>query len=388
MLIPLSYNVRSLFVRRSATLLTVVGIAATVAVLAGVLSLQRGFASIFSGSGRTDLVVFLRPGATNEGDSVFRRDLGERLVKTLPQIAALEDGSPLASMECFLGIRRTRVRGGDTYVPIRGVQPRTFDLRGDEIQLTAGRRFTPGSNEVIIGRRLEGQVENCEVDDVMIVNTTPFKVVGVFESSGSFESEVWGDLDRVLAALDRDSPNRVIASLVPGTDVAALNEDLKDSQETPAKVTTEREYLTSQTFVMSLMLLGLGTFLAVVMGLAAIFTATNTMLAAISARTPEIGVLLSLGFKPFPIFLAFLFESLVLGLLGGLLGSLIALSFNGIETGGMNFQTFTEVAFAFRVTPEVLLISVAFATLLGLLGGAIPAWRAARMTPTEALRRG
>ena len=123
------------------------------------------------------------------------------------------------------------------------------------------------------------------------------------------------------------------------------------------------------------------------MGLAAIFTATNTMLAAISARTSEIGVLLSIGFKPFPIFVSFLIESLLLGLFGGVLGALIALLFNGVETGGMNFQTFTDVAFAFRVTPKVILTAIAFATLLGVLGGAVPAWKAARMTPTEALRR-
>jgi putative ABC transport system permease protein len=388
MFVPLSYNLRSLFVRRSATALTVLGIAATVAVLAGVLALNQGFTAMFSGAGREELAVFLRPGATNEGDSVFRRDLGERLIKTLPEIATNADGSPQASLECFLGIRRTRVSGGDVYVPIRGVQPQTFELRGPEITIVSGRNFTPGSNEVIVGRRLEGYVENCFLDDVMTVNTTPFRVVGIFASEGSFQSEVWGDLDRVLSALDRDQPNRALAMLKPGTDVKALNERLKSDPETPAKVASERDYLTSQTAILSGILLGLGSFLAAVMGLAAVFTATNTMLAAIAARTQEIGVLLSLGFKPVPIFLSFLFESLLLGLFGGLLGALIALLFNGIETGGMNFQTFTEVAFAFRVTPKVLLIAVGFATLLGVLGGTIPAWNAARLTPTEALRRG
>jgi len=387
MFVPLSYNFRSLFVRRSATALTVLGIAATVAVLAGVLALRQGFTTMFAGSGRSDLAVFLRPGATGEGDSIFRRDLGERLIKTLPEIAADEDGRPRASLECFLGIRRSRVGGGETYVPVRGVQQQTFALRGEELTIAAGRNFNAGSNEVIVGQKLDGYVQDCSLDDVLTINTTPFRVVGVFKSEGASQSEIWGDLDRVMAALERDSPNRVIAALDPETDVEALNERLKNNEETPAKVLTERDYLTSQTAVLSGILLGLGSFLAAVMGLAAIFTATNTMLAAISARTQEIGVLLSLGFKPFPIFLSFLFESLLLGLLGGVLGSLIALLFNGVETGGMNFQTFTDVAFAFRVTPKVLLIAIGFATLLGVLGGAIPAWRAARLTPTEALRR-
>ncbi len=387
MFIPLSYNLRSLFVRRSATALTVVGIAATVAVLAGVLALRQGFTTMFAGAGRSDLAVFLRPGATGEGDSIFRRDLGDRLIKTLPEIAADADGRPQASLECFLGIRRSRVSGGETYVPIRGVQQQTFALRAKELSIVEGRNFAPGSNEVIVGRKLDGYVQDCSLDDVLTVNTTPFRVVGVFASNDASQSEIWGDLDRVMAALDRNSPNRVIAALDPGTDVEALNERLKSNEETPAKVVTEREYLTSQTQVLSGILLGLGSFLAAVMGLAAIFTATNTMLAAISARTSEIGVLLSIGFKPFPIFISFLIESLLLGLLGGVLGALIALLFNGVETGGMNFQTFTDVAFAFRVTPKVILTAITFATILGVLGGAIPAWKAARLTPTEALRR-
>jgi putative ABC transport system permease protein len=198
----------------------------------------------------------------------------------------------------------------------------------------------------------------------------------------------------------------VIAKLKPGTELGApdpvkvMFEDpppspvegslaarVLNDTEVPAKVYTEKQFLASQTVMLTFMLFGLGVALALIMGLAAVFTATNTMLSAIAARTHEIGILLAMGFRPFPIFLSFLFEALVLGLIGGVVGCLLALPFNGIRAGTMNFQTFTEMAFAFRVTPMVLGIAVFFSVTLGLLGGMIPAWKASRMRPTAALRR-
>lgn len=387
MLLPLSYNLRSLWVRRSATLLTVFGIAATVAIVSGVLALQQGFQTMFTAGGREDLAVFLRPGATGETDSIFRRDLGIRLVNTLPEIEVGPDG-PLASMECYLAVLHDKTSGGKTNVPLRGVQPRTFELRGDEIRVVEGRSFTPGADEVIVGRSLVGRVQNCRIGEVIVLNTTPFRVVGVFDHEGSFASEIWGDLERFLPTLGRYGPNRVIAKLKPGTDVAALAERLESNKEVPAKVLTERAFLESQTEMLSGVLVFLGAFLGVIMGSAAVLTATNTMLSAVAARTHEIGVLLAIGYRPLPIFVSFQFEALVLGLVGGALGCLFSLPFNGIETGTMNFQTFTEFAFAFRVTPAVLVVAVLFSLVLGVLGGAWPAWRAARLSPTEALRNG
>jgi putative ABC transport system permease protein len=154
----------------------------------------------------------------------------------------------------------------------------------------------------------------------------------------------------------------------------------------PAKVYSEKQFLASQTVMLTMMLLFMSGLLAVVMGVAAVFTATNTMLSAIAARTHEIGIMLALGFRPFPIFLSFMFEAVVLGLIGGLVGCLMALPFNGIEAGTMNFQTFTEMAFAFRVTPAVLIVAVLFSMALGFVGGAWPALRAALMKPTDAIR--
>lgn len=395
MLIPLAYTFRSLFVRKSATVLTIFGVGATVAVLAGVLSLRAGFTTLFTQNGRDDLAVFFRQGATSEGESGITRETCDRIIKTLPQIerAGGPEGAPLAAMECYLAVRRLRADGsGETNVPIRGIQPPSIALRGDAFTIEQGRALTPGADEVIVGRKLVGRIADCAVGDVVQFNTTPFKVVGVFACDGPSESEIWGDVERMMVALERPVANRVIARLSPaalaefGAFAKALT-DSPDYKELKVQAKTERVYLAEMTGALGEVLLWVSIVLSVIMGLAAVFTATNTMLSAVASRTHEIGILLSIGFRPFPIFVSFLFEALLLGLLGGAVGCLLALPINGIETGTTNFATFTEVAFAFRLTPGVLADAIGFALLLGLLGGAIPAWRAARLAPTEALRR-
>lgn len=387
-LVPVSYNLRGLFVRRASTLLTVFSIAATVAVLAGLLALQQGFATMFVAKGREDVVVMMRPGATSEGESAMRREQTEVLIKELPEVATGEDGRPLASAELYLAVRRFKIDGGETNVPIRGVQPATFAIHGEDLRVTSGRRFEPGTDQVIVGRALVDRIRDCQLGAVLRINTTPFEVVGVFEGRGAFESEIWGDADRLMVALERPVFSRVIAQVRPGTDLAALAERQADDRRVPAKVMSERAYLEGQTVGLSVLFVTLGLFLATLMGTAAVFTGTNSMLSALAARTHEIGVLLSLGFRPWAVFCSFMVEAVFLGALGGIVGCLVVLPLQGVQTGTMNVQTFTEVAFAFRVTPVVLAGAVTFSMLLGLVGGALPAWRAARLRPTEAIRRG
>jgi putative ABC transport system permease protein len=402
-LVPFSYNTRSLFVRRSATVLTVLGIGATVAVLAGVLALQQGFEKLFSEGGRDDIAVFLRQGSTNEGDSAFTRERAEILMKTLDVFQANDKGEPLVTTESYLAVRRFKRDGGEINVAVRGVAMRTFDVFGDDVKIVAGRNFEPGTDEVIVGKKLVDRVKDCGLGDVITFNVTPFRVVGVFDHDGPFSSEIWGDRDRMNSALERPVLNRVIGRVKPGTVIGysplvnpfgvqtvhleGLAAQLDKDPQIPCKVMTERQYLTSQTQALSFVLKGLGFLLAVIMGVAAVFTATNTMLAALAARTHEIGILLALGFRPFAIFFSFMFEAVLLGLLGGVVGCVMALPLNGVKTGTMNFQTFTEVAFAFKLTPMVLITAVMFALILGLLGGAWPALRAAWMPPTQAMRR-
>lgn len=396
-LVPLSYNLRSLWVRKSATFLTVLGIGATVAVLAGVLALRSGFQGLFRENGREDIAVFLRQGSTNEGDSAFTRERAEVLMKTLDVYQLDAQGKPLVSAETYLAVRLFKTDGGETNVPVRGVQPATFAIYGDELQFVAGRNFTPGTDEVVVGEKIADRIQDCHVGDTVQFNTTPFKVVGVFRHAGAFSSEIWGDRDRISEALERPVFNRIIARVKPGTEIgwdgaenkpkSGLALQLDSDPQVPCKVMTEKQYLTAQSAALGAVLLVLGQVLAVIMGIAAVFTATNTMLSALAARTREIGILLSLGFKPWAVFVSFLFESTLLGLIGGLAGCLMAWPIHGTETGTMNFNTFTEVAFAFRLTPELLAQAVGFSILLGLLGGAWPAFRAASMEPTRTMRR-
>jgi putative ABC transport system permease protein len=352
-----------------------------------VLALQQGFERLFSETGRDDVAVFLRPGAGSEGESGFTREHAETLIKGTPEIASDAQGQPLASGELYVAVRLRKHDGGETNVPVRGVQDLSFAIRGEQLRIVEGRRFTPGTDEVIVGTSLAQRIPSSKVGDVVVLNLTPFRVVGHFENDGPFASEMWGDLDRMTEALQRDGCSRVIAQLAADTNVKALRQRFESDKMTPAKVQTERQYLTTQTLALSGILVTLGGFLGFVMGLAAVFTGINSMLSAISARTHEIGVLLSIGFRPWSIFVAFLLESVLLGLLGGIVGCLMALPLNGVKTGTTNFQTFTEVAFAFRITSDVLVPAVLFALLLGVLGGLWPAWRASRMRPTEALRR-
>jgi putative ABC transport system permease protein len=386
-LVPIAYNWRSLWVRRGSTLLTVVSIGATVAVIAAVLALQQGFSTLFTERGRTDLVVLLRPGSKAEGNSGFTRRTVDIVLKGSPEFAVGADGKPLMAAETYLAVRRAKQDGGETNVPIRGVQQASFAIHGDDFRIVEGRNLEPGSDEVIIGRRMAGRIRDAEVGDVLQINVTPFRVVGVFEAKGAYESEIWGDVERIKEALDRPVYNRMIGVLAPGNSLEDLNDRLAEEKRASVTGVTEREYLEGQTEQLSGLFFGLGIFLTVVMGFGAVFTGINSMYSTIAARTHEVGVLLSIGFRPFSIFLSFVAESLLLGLLGGLFGVLAVLPLNGVETGTMNLGSFSEAAFEFRTNAFVLGTGVVIALLLGLIGGAVPAWRAARMQVVTALRR-
>ena len=386
-LVPLRYNLRSLWVRASSTLLTVCAIGATVAVLAGMLSLQQGFAVLFQERGRSDLAVFLRKGAKSEGESGLTREQCAVLQKEVPEVELDAAGKPLASAEVFLAVRLRKFDGGETNVAIRGVEPATFAIHGDDVRIVDGRMPTPGTDELIVGEGLVERIRNCLPGDTLRINTGTFRIVGTFAGKGGYRSEIWGDLERLSEALQRPVRSRVLAKVKSGTDLEAVQKRYESDLRTQPKVMTERAYLATQTEDLTKRFSILGGFLAVIMGLGAIFTGTNSMLAAIGARTHEIGILKAIGYRPLPIFLSFLGEAVLLGLLGGLLGCVLVLPFQGAETGTMN-ETFSEVTFAFRTTPFVMVTAVSFAMLLGLVGGLFPAWRASAMTPTQALRRG
>ncbi len=388
-LVPLSYPVRSLLVRWQASLLSSLGIAMTVAVFCGVFALLLGFTSLHSGTGQDDVVVFLRKGATSEGESGITLELVQQY-KVLPEVALdPESGTPLAAGEGYLALflQKADDRKSLVNVPIRGVEEASFAIQDEHFRIIEGRNFTFGADEIIVGKPLVSRIHNCKLGDTLEINVTPFKVVGIFEHTGAYRSEIWGDVDRMAAALERPIRQRVVAKLKEDVQTDAFIDRMGEDKRLPSKTMTEQDYFVSQTSMLSGVLGFLGVFLAVILGIAAVLGAANTMLAAIGARTHEIGILRSVGFGRMAILLAFLFEAALIGLAGGVIGCLIVLPLNGLETGTMNWNTFTENAFAFRVDAGLLLLAVGLGILLGVLGGLVPAWRASRLRPVEAMRR-
>lgn len=385
-MLPLRYSVRNVIVRRSSALLTLLGIALTVGVFSGVLSLRDGFRSVYESRGRDDVLVYLRPGAKSEGESAIRREDAEILIKERPEILRDAQGRPLAAAETFLAIYMDTLDGGKLNVPLRGIQPASLDLMDDDVRLVDGRWPAWGSDEVVVGRPLTQRMRGAQIGDTLEFNLSPFTVVGVYEHDGAQGGEVWGDVDRMIEALDRPFFQRVVARVQPGTDAAAVAAELKAAKRATSSVWTERAYLAAQTTALATQLEFLAVFLTLIMGASAVLGAMNTMLAAVSARTHEVGVLLALGYGRGAIFLTFLIESALIGLLGGGLGVLLTLPFDGMGTGLMNFNTFTDVSFAFRVSPGLVGTAVGLALVLGVVGGVLPAWRASRLRPVEALR--
>ncbi|MFT7462593.1 MAG: putative ABC transport system permease protein [Pseudohongiellaceae bacterium] len=387
-MLPLRYSMRNVVVRRSSALLTTLGIALTVAVFAGVLSMREGFQSIYRSRGESDVAIYLRPGAGSEGESAIRREQAEILIKERPEIERDAAGKPLAAMETFLAVYMEQISGGQVNVPIRGIQQASLEIMGDAVQLVDGRWMRWDSDEVVVGLPLTERMQGARIGDTITLNLTPFKVVGVVTHSGAQGSEVWGDVNRMIEALDRPFYQRVVAQVKPDTDFAALTEELRSDKRVPMQVLSEADYLAKQTTALSTQLTFLAGFLTLLMGASAVLGAMNTMLASVASRTHEIGVLLSLGYSRTAIFVTFLFESALIGLLGGALGVLISLPFDGLGTGLTNFNTFTDVSFSFDVTPQLMLTSVGLSLALGIIGGALPALRAARLPPVTALRGG
>lgn len=386
MALPFSYPLRNLAVRKSTTLLTALGVAMTVAVFAGVFSLRDGFQRAYDVGGRSDVGIYMRPGANAEGESGILRDRVEILLKERPEIARDAAGSPLAAAETFLAVYMELAGGGLTNVPLRGIQPASLALHGDRLALAEGRWLLWGSDEVVVGKPLTSRMKDCRVGDTLVLNTTPFRVVGVYELPGAQSGEVWGDVERMMEALDRPFFQRVVARLVEDADLEAVTEELKSDPRVASKFQTERDYLRAQTGMLGGMLTVLASVLTIIMSLGAVVGSAITMSAAVSARTHEVGVLMAIGYSRGSVVLALLLEAALIGLLGGLLGLLLALPFDGLQTGMVNWNTFTDVSFRFDLTPSLAAKSFALAFVLGLIGGLVPALRAARLKPVEALR--
>jgi len=385
MAIPLKYNVRSLLVRRISTAMTGGGIALVVAVFVIVMALVAGLNSAISDTGDPDNVIVLRKGATTETYSAVQIDQFDAM-KFLPQIRREPDGSVDASPELPVQALMDRVGGGRDNIVIRGVLPIALKVH-QKVHITEGRMFNPSVNEVIVGKGLLGHYKNMSLGSTLRFGRSNWKVVGIMAADGgSFESEVWGDIHNVQTDAQRGAYYAdVRLKLAAGADSAALINRLADDPRINLQGQTEPEYYKDQAVVANQMRV-LGLVVAVIMAIGAIFGAMNTMYAAVSSRTTEIGTLRALGFAPIAVMTSFLLESLVLAVAAGALGILLAMPINGLSTTFGNFVTFSTLAFSFHVTFAIVIEALIFAAVMGVVGGWLPARQAMKMPVVDALR--
>lgn len=381
------FNLRSLPARMGAAIAAAVGIAGVVAVLTGVLAIASGFRQAMTVSGSPDAAIVLRTGADSEMTSGLSRD-DVRLIADAPGVVRTDAG-PAASAELFVIIDLPkRSTGTSANVPLRGVGPAAFTVRGN-IEMVEGRRFELGKNEVMVGAGAARSFAGLDVGQSLKIGQNTWLVVGVFTAGGGIaESEIWTDAAVLQPAYNRPEG---FQSMYVRLESEGAFPDFKDALTTnpQLKIKAARlsEHYAEQSSMTSDFIMGMGVFIAVMMAMGALFGALNTMYSAVSARTREIATLRAIGFGAAPVVVSVLVESLALALLGGLLGAGLAwLAFDGYQAATMNFQTFSQVTFAFAVTPPLLAVAVVTACGLGLLGGLFPAIRAARLPIASALR--
>ncbi len=387
MAIPVVYNLRSVKERWTSSVVAVLGIAGTVAVFVSMLALARGFRVALTSSGLPENVKVQQVGADSEMTSSM--EIGAvRVVEDAPLV--LRGGSePKVSAEVVV-IAALPMRGtdSDANVQMRGVSPRVLAVR-DNVRIIQGRFFTPGLYELVVGSNAAKAYEGLDYGKTVQIGPGKWKIVGVFNAGGSaFDSEIWADANIVNGAYQRPPGvyQSVTAKLRSADDFAAFKTALERDPRAKLQASREPEYYESQSQLVTTLITVLGTIVAIVMGLGAILAALNTMYSAVSERSREIAVLRALGFQGGAIVLSFLAESLIIAIVGGIIGCIAVLPVNGITTGTINWQTFSHLSFAFRITPDLLLLGVVFAIFMGVLGGLPPAIRAARANVSTTLR--
>jgi len=388
MKIPLVYNVRSVSQRPVSTLLTALGIGLVVAVFVAMLALANGFVAALVKTGSPDNVLLLRRGADSELSSSIPRD-AISIIASSPHIATGADGKPLFSPETYIVINIPRLGGGEfdvANVVARGVSDKAFEVRRS-IKIIEGRRFASGQSELCVGSKLKGRFNNVNVGDVLRFSNRSWNVVCRFSADGSsFESEIWGENEQFQSVFRGGAFQDVAFRLKdPGAFEDVKRAFLAD-QRIQVDAHRESEFYATQSETLGKVLRFLAIMITSIMAVGAVFGAVNTMYAAVSSRTPEIAVLLTLGFHPRSVLASFLAESAVIAFVGGVIGCLLALPINGVVTSTTNFASFSEIAFAFRVTPLLLLEGLVFSVVMGVAGGFFPAWRASRMPVIQALR--
>ncbi len=382
-----SLGVRNIPQRMGSSVVAIVGIAGVVVVFVAVLSIGEGFKAAMTVAGSPSRALVMRGGADSEMTSAINGEEAE-IIKQAPGL--LRDGNrPIASAELYvlvdLNKRSTQTAAN---VPLRGVEPAAMQVR-DEIKVVDGRMFQFGTNEAIVGQAAVQQFAGADLGSVIKSGELTLKIVGVFTARGSVaETELWADT-RLLQGVYRrgNSYQAVLARLDSPASFDTFKNWLTTNPQLNVQVRRENEYYAAQSTTMTSLIQGIGYFIAALMGIGAVFGAILTMYTAVASRTREIATLRALGFNTGSVLVSVLTESMALAVVGGAIGGIIAYAgFNGYQTATMNFQTFSQVAFAFAVTPSLLVQGLSYALAMGFIGGVLPAIRAARLPISSALR--
>jgi putative ABC transport system permease protein len=387
MAIPLIYNVRSVRARWTSTIVAVLGIAGTVGVFVAMLSLARGFKATLVASGSPDNALVMRAGSSSEMMGGITLD-SIKVIQDAPGIARGSNG-PLITQD-VVGVMPIPLisTGTDANVQIRGVSPNVLEIR-KFVKISQGRMFNPGMSEIVVGTNASKTYSGLTVGNKIDMAGGHWEVVGVFDAGGSaFDSEIWTD-SRVLNDILK-RPSNIFQSATVHLDSPSSFQALKDSLTSDPRlnvdVTREIDYYAKQSTTMTTLITVLGGFVAAIMAIGAIFGALNTMYSAVAERGREIAIMRALGFNAYSVVFSFLVEALLISFIGGVIGCLVVLPLNGLTTSTMNFQTFSNLAFAFKITPELLVKGVIFALVMGVVGGLLPAVRAASLPVATALR--
>jgi putative ABC transport system permease protein len=386
MAIPVNYIARNLVARRLTTILTAGGMALVVYVFATVLMLAAGLKQTLVSTGQDDNVVAIRRGSQTEVQSgVDRRQAS--VIESLSDIATDDEGRRLVSKEPVVLINLPkRSTGKSANVVIRGVTPTGLELR-PQVRIVEGRMFRPGTSEVITGRSIADGFQGAGLGETLRFASRDWTVVGVFDAGRTgFDSEIWGDAEQMLPAFRRTAFSSVIFKLVDSDRFDAIKQDLETDPRLTIEVKREQQFYADQSEGLAKFITYLGTSISVIFSIGAIIGAMITMYASVASRVAEIGTLRALGFSRAAILTAFLGESLLLGLLGGIVGLVAASFMQAVSISTTNFQTFAELAFSFTLTPTIVAASLGFALAMGFVGGFLPAARAARMKIVDALR--
>jgi len=387
MAIPLIYNLRSLRARWTSTIVAVLGIAGTVGVFIAMLSLARGFEATLVASGSSGNAIVRRAGATSEMDSMIGLDQ-VRVIEDAPGVARGDVGALVSSEVVVVAAFPMQSTGTDANVQVRGVSPKALAVR-NSMKVVAGRFFEPGLTELVVGRNAASSYVGFELGKTVRFGGGTWTVVGIFDAGASaFDSELWCDANVLNQVYQRPQNlfQSVTVRLASPDALGRFKDALTADPRVTVQVEREIDYYAKQSQQLTTLITVLGTIVALVMGIGAVFSALNTMYSAVAERSREIATMRALGFSSRSVVMSFVVEALCIAAVGGVLGCAVVLPLNGLTTGTINWQTFSHLAFAFRVTPLLLAAGLVFALLMGLVGGVPPAIRAARQRIAVALR--